>query len=90
MNPFSGEDGCHLLNHAVALFRRPPFIPVCSYGVVLKASQRPTEALRVLLESVHGFPCNWSAWLDLATLVTDREQVRWFRAVTGAKEGPCI
>ena len=31
------------------------------------------EARDVLVESVHGYPLNWSAWLDLATLCTSRD-----------------
>ena len=48
------------------------------YGMVLKESL-PTKgrhnAYDVLVESIRMFPCNWSAWLDLADLEQDSDQL---------------
>lgn len=41
------------------------------YGVVLRGLGRRAEAQEALLASVHAYPLNWSAWLDLCGLVAD-------------------
>ncbi|CAK9037576.1 Anaphase-promoting complex subunit 8 (Cell division cycle protein 23 homolog) (CDC23 homolog) (Cyclosome subunit 8), partial [Durusdinium trenchii] len=45
------------------------------YGVVLKEMQAKAMARKVLCESVCRSPHNWSAWLDLATLCTEKEDI---------------
>lgn len=45
------------------------------YGVVLKALDRTGEAIAALVDAVWAFPLNWSAWLDLATMMRDKAQV---------------
>uniref|UniRef100_A0A7S2WAH8 Cdc23 domain-containing protein n=1 Tax=Mucochytrium quahogii TaxID=96639 RepID=A0A7S2WAH8_9STRA len=45
------------------------------YGVVLKEMQAKTMALSILCESVCENPLNWSAWLDLASLCTEKEDI---------------
>lgn len=46
------------------------------YGLVLKGLDRGNEAIAVLVQSVNEYPCNWSAWQLLSSLVTSKEQVR--------------
>ncbi|CAE7193896.1 APC8 [Symbiodinium sp. CCMP2592] len=45
------------------------------YGIVLKGLELKEDARRVLLESVHAFPCNWSAWLDIISISADLDDV---------------
>lgn len=45
------------------------------YGVVLKKLELLREAVEVLVEAVHKEPMHWGAWLELATLITDRTKV---------------
>lgn len=46
-----------------------------AYGVVLKEMQLKGAARKVLCESVCAAPINWSAWLDLASLCSEKEDV---------------
>ncbi|CAE7692545.1 CDC23 [Symbiodinium pilosum] len=45
------------------------------YGIVLKGLELKEDARRVLLESVHAFPCNWSAWLDIISISADLDDI---------------
>lgn len=45
------------------------------YGVVLKKLDLKDTAVPIFLESVHAAPTLWSAWLELAPLITNREQL---------------
>jgi len=45
------------------------------YGVVLKEMQAKPLARQILCESVQKSPLNWSAWLDLGSLCTEKEDV---------------
>ena len=48
------------------------------YGVVLAKGKNEDEAKRWLIKSVHLFPYNWSAWLELNGLVGSIEEVHCF------------
>mmetsp|Transcript_30547 Transcript_30547/g.77136 ORF Transcript_30547/g.77136 Transcript_30547/m.77136 type:complete len:618 (-) Transcript_30547:118-1971(-) len=41
------------------------------YGIVLRGLGRRAEARRVLVQSVHACPWNWSAWLDIVAICSD-------------------
>lgn len=45
------------------------------YGIVLKRIDLPEAAVRVLCEAVRAVPTLWSAWIELAPLVMDRERL---------------
>lgn len=45
------------------------------FGVVLKRIDLPEAAVRVLSEAVRNTPTLWSAWFELAPLITDREKL---------------
>lgn len=45
------------------------------YGITLRGLELKTEARRVLLQAVHAFPCNWSAWLDIIAISSDLNDV---------------
>lgn len=45
------------------------------YGVVLKKLQLEKHALDILCEAIQKEPLYWGSWLELATLVTDREML---------------
>lgn len=45
------------------------------FGVTLKKLQLTREAIDVLVESIHKQPMHWGTWLELATLITDREKL---------------
>lgn len=45
------------------------------YGIVLVKGKSEEEAKRWLLSSVHLFPYNWSAWLELSELLGSAEEV---------------
>jgi len=45
------------------------------YGITLRGLELKAEARRVLLQSVHAFPCNWSAWLDIIAISSDLNDV---------------
>nr|CAD7608857.1 unnamed protein product [Timema genevievae] len=45
------------------------------YGIVMKKLNLQQEALVVMVEAVHKEPMHWGAWLELATLITDREKL---------------
>ena len=45
------------------------------YGVVLKKLQLMKEAQDVLVEAVHKEPMHWGTWLELASLITDKERL---------------
>ncbi|XP_033208965.1 cell division cycle protein 23 homolog [Belonocnema kinseyi] len=45
------------------------------FGVTLKKLQLTREAIDVLVESIHKEPMHWGTWLELATLITDREKL---------------
>lgn len=48
------------------------------HGVVLKRLKIRQQAVDRLVQSLHRQPMNWSTWLELAQLVTDRGMVRSF------------
>eukprot|EP00930_Biecheleria_cincta_P003845 TRINITY_DN104753_c0_g1_i1.p1 TRINITY_DN104753_c0_g1~~TRINITY_DN104753_c0_g1_i1.p1 ORF type:complete len:660 (-),score=96.38 TRINITY_DN104753_c0_g1_i1:73-2052(-) len=45
------------------------------YGITLKGLEMKHEARKILLEAVHDFPCNWSAWLDIISISSDLNDV---------------
>ncbi|XP_042901182.1 cell division cycle protein 23 homolog [Parasteatoda tepidariorum] len=45
------------------------------YGVVLKKLQLEKYALEILCEAVQKEPLFWGSWLELATLISDREML---------------
>lgn len=45
------------------------------FGVTLKKLQLTSEAIDVLVESIHEQPMHWGTWLELAALITDREKL---------------
>lgn len=48
------------------------------YGMVLKRLDLHSIAIQVLVEAVHKEPLHWGAWVELATLITDRAKVFFF------------
>lgn len=46
------------------------------YGVVLKRLDLKKQAVEVLCEALRCTPCHWGAWLELASLITDKSMVR--------------
>ena len=50
---------------------------ILSYGVVLKELNQKPKAKQILSESVHLAPWNWSAWVDLASLCMNKEDVSY-------------
>ncbi|CAN7995196.1 unnamed protein product [Ixodes hexagonus] len=46
------------------------------YGVVLKRLQLRKQAMDVLVEAVRAEPLHWGAWLELASLVSDRDTLQ--------------
>ena len=46
------------------------------YGVVLAKGKNEDDAKRWLLRSVHIFPFNWGAWLELSELLGSIDEVR--------------
>jgi hypothetical protein len=51
-------------------------IKVISYGVVLKRRNALQQAATALLKSLSKYQFNWSAWMELATLVYDTAMVK--------------
>lgn len=47
------------------------------YGMVLVKEKNDNLALDYLMQSVHLFPWNWGAWLEITNLVARVEQVSW-------------
>ncbi|KAN0033276.1 hypothetical protein ACTA71_002700 [Dictyostelium dimigraforme] len=45
------------------------------YSILLKKQRDFTMARKVLIESVHKYPCNWSAWTDLSSLCSDSADI---------------
>lgn len=45
------------------------------FGVTLKKLQLTREAMDVLVEATHKQPMHWGSWLELASLITDREKL---------------
>lgn len=45
------------------------------YGIVLKRLQLRKQATDVLTAAIRAEPLHWGAWLELASLVTDRDQL---------------
>ncbi|XP_043522486.1 cell division cycle protein 23 homolog isoform X1 [Frieseomelitta varia] len=45
------------------------------FGVTLKKLQLTREAMNVLVEATHKQPMHWGSWLELASLITDREKL---------------
>lgn len=45
------------------------------YGMALRGLEQKSEARQVLLQAVHAFPCNWSAWLDIIAISSDLNDV---------------
>lgn len=70
--------GCTCTRRAVdcLLILCMPLICCYSYGIVLKELRDPAGARQMLCQSVSAYPLNWSAWLDLASLCTNKETVR--------------
>lgn len=46
------------------------------YGIVLAKGKTEEEARRWLIRSVHLYPFNWGAWLELSELLNSVEEVR--------------
>ena len=46
------------------------------YGITLKGLELKDDARRILLESVQAFPCHWSAWLDIISILSSQNQGR--------------
>ena len=46
------------------------------YGLVLAKGKTETDAKRWLIRSIHLFPFNWGAWLELSDLLGSLEEVR--------------
>jgi len=46
------------------------------YGIVLAKGKNEEEAKRWLIRSVHMFPYNWGAWLELNDLLGSMDEVR--------------
>ncbi|CAN7993749.1 unnamed protein product [Ixodes pacificus] len=46
------------------------------YGVVLKRLQLRRQAMDVLVEAVRAEPLHWGGWLELASLVSDRDSLQ--------------
>ena len=49
----------------------------CRYGVILKKLDLLKEAVDIFVEAVDKEPTHWGAWLELSTLCTDREMVKY-------------
>ena len=50
---------------------------VCSrYGIILKKLDLLKEAVEVFQKSLHQSPLHWGTWLELSTLITDKDMVR--------------
>ncbi|CAB0035195.1 unnamed protein product [Trichogramma brassicae] len=45
------------------------------YGVILKKLQLSKEAIDVLVDAIHKEPMHWGTWLELASLITDKEKL---------------
>ncbi|KOC68110.1 Cell division cycle protein 23 like protein [Habropoda laboriosa] len=45
------------------------------FGVTLKKLQLTREAMDVLVEATHKQPMHWGSWLELASLINDREKL---------------
>ncbi|XP_047107625.1 cell division cycle protein 23 homolog isoform X1 [Schistocerca piceifrons] len=45
------------------------------YGIVLKRLELLKEALDILVEAIHKEPLHWGAWLELSSLITDRNKL---------------
>ncbi|XP_001607732.1 cell division cycle protein 23 homolog [Nasonia vitripennis] len=45
------------------------------YGVILKKLQLAKEAIDILVQSIHKQPMHWGTWLELESLITDREKL---------------
>lgn len=45
------------------------------YGVILKKLQLSKEAIDILVQSIHKQPMHWGTWLELESLITDREKL---------------
>ena len=45
------------------------------YAVVLKKLDLFKHAIDVFVESIHRVPTNWSAWLELSMLITDKDML---------------
>lgn len=45
------------------------------FGVTLKKLQLTREAMDVLVDATHKQPMHWGSWLELASLITDREKL---------------
>lgn len=46
------------------------------YGIVLAKSKTEDDARRWLIKSVHLFPFNWGAWLELSDLLSNLEELQ--------------
>ena len=46
------------------------------YGIVLAKGKTEEDAKRWLINSVHLFPFNWGAWVELSDLLTNSEDLR--------------
>ncbi|XP_058798660.1 cell division cycle protein 23 homolog isoform X2 [Phymastichus coffea] len=45
------------------------------FGVILKKLQSTKEAINIFIESIHKQPIHWGTWLELASLITDTENL---------------
>lgn len=49
------------------------------YGIVLAKGKNDADARNWLIKSLHRFPYNWGAWLELNDLIGSVEEVRYWR-----------
>ncbi|XP_017875715.1 cell division cycle protein 23 homolog isoform X1 [Ceratina calcarata] len=45
------------------------------FGVTLKKLQLTRDAIDILVEAIHKQPMHWGSWLELASLITEREKL---------------
>ena len=57
------------------------------YGMVLSKGKNEEDSKRWLVRSVHLFPYNWSAWLELSDLLNSTEEVSGPRHAKEARTG---
>lgn len=45
--------------------------------MVLAKEKNDEKALEFLIRSVHKYPMNWGCWLEMTSLISRVEDVRW-------------
>jgi anaphase-promoting complex subunit 8 len=48
-----------------------------SYGMVLAKDKNEEEAMRWLIRSVHLYSFNWGCWMEMTSLISRVEDVRF-------------